>query len=279
MQKKLTFRESQLGAYEVLKFIDKLCRNQGLIYYLIFGSLIGAIRDKGIIPWDDDIDVMMPRPDYDKLITYCAEHQKDMYPFKLFENSLVPSYPHPIARMSDMRYKIDFDNEKDYGIGLFVDIYPLDGVGNDFQKARKLVRGASSLSSLCFLTSRKKFGVDNTLSAARMIAKFPAYVWANTIGNTHYLKKLDVRCKKNRYELSRYVACVSQPWREKKDENKNIYEKDWFEPIEVQFEGSMFMAPKGYDKILRMGYGDYMTPLPEDQRQTHHTYDTYRIEN
>ena len=101
--KKLTFREAQLGAFEVLRFIDKLCTEQQLTYFLMYGSLIGAIRDKGIIPWDDDIDVMMPRPDYDRLVRYCAGHEKEMAPFKLFENSLVPQYPHPIARMSDMR--------------------------------------------------------------------------------------------------------------------------------------------------------------------------------
>ena len=132
--KKINFREAQLGAYEILKFLDKFCRENNLKYFLMYGSLIGAVRDKGIIPWDDDIDIMMPRPDYDRLIQICAS--KDIAPFKLFEKSLVSKYPHPIARMSDQRYKIDFENEKDYGIGLFVDIYPLDGVGNDFAKAQ-----------------------------------------------------------------------------------------------------------------------------------------------
>lgn len=143
MKRKLTFREAQLGAYEVLKFIDKICKKHNLVYFLMYGSLIGAIRDKGIIPWDDDIDVMMPRPDYDKLIKYCGEHEKELYPFKLFENSLIPEYPHPIARMSDMRYKIEFNNEKDYGIGLFVDIYPLDGIGNNFKQARLHIKKPS----------------------------------------------------------------------------------------------------------------------------------------
>ena len=77
---------------------------------------------------DDDIDVMMPRLDYDKFISYCSEREEEIAPFKLFENSLISQYPHPIARMSYQRYRVDFDNEKDYGIGLFVDIYPLDGV-------------------------------------------------------------------------------------------------------------------------------------------------------
>ena len=278
MNEKLAFREAQLGAYEVLKFIDKICRKQGLTYFLMYGSLIGAIRDEGIIPWDDDIDVMMPRPDYDKLIAYCGKHEKEIFPFKLFENTLVPAYPHPIARMSDMRYKIDFDNEKDYGIGLFVDVYPLDGVGNDLKKASKLVRKSYHNCSLCFLTSRKKLGMDNTTSKVRLAVKVPAYIWANILGNKHYIDKANRFCNTHSYVGSKYVSGVAQPWREKSGENKNIYEKSWFEPIEVTFEDGVFTIPKDYDKILRMGYGDYMTPLPEDQRQTHHTYNAYRVE-
>lgn len=277
MKKKLTFREAQLGAYEVLKFIDKICKKHNFIYFLMYGSLIGAIRNKGIIPWDDDIDIMMPRPDYDKLIRYCREHEKELYPFKLFENSLIPEYPHPIARMSDMRYKIEFNNEKDYGIGLFVDIYPLDGIGNNFKQARLHIKKSRHNASLCFLTSRKRFGVDNTTSIIWLIAKIPAYIWANIMGNKHYINKTNKYCRTYSFENSKYVSGIAQPWREKAGENKNIYKKSWFKLMEVPFEDGIFTIPKGYDHILKMGYGDYMTPLPESQRKTHHSYNAYYI--
>lgn len=274
--KKISFRDAQLGAYEILKFLDAFCRKNNLTYFLMYGSLIGAVRDKGIIPWDDDIDIMMPRPDYDKLIQICST--ENILPFKLFENSIVSEYPHPISRMSDQRYKTNFANEKDYGIGLFVDIYPLDGVGNDLKRAHKLIKKAYRNASLCFLTSRKKFGRDNTKSKIRMAVKFPAYIWANLLGNHHYIKKSIKLCKEYSYEESKYVSGIAQPFRESNGENKNIYLKEWFEVIETEFEGRKFCIPKGYDKILKMGYGDYMVPLPENQRDTHHTYDTYLID-
>lgn len=274
--KKISFRDAQLGAYEILKFLDAFCRKNNLTYFLMYGSLIGAVRDKGIIPWDDDIDIMMPRPDYDKLIQICST--ENILPFKLFENSIVSEYPHPISRMSDQRYKTNFANEKDYGIGLFVDIYPLDGVGDDLKRAHKLIKKAYRNASLCFLTSRKKFGRDNTKSKIRMAVKFPAYIWANLLGNHHYIKKSIKLCKEYSYEESKYVSGIAQPFRECNGENKNIYLKEWFEVIETEFEGRKFYIPKGYDKILKMGYGDYMVPLPENQRDTHHTYDTYLID-
>lgn len=273
---KISFRDAQLGAYEILKFLDAFCRKNNLTYFLMYGSLIGAVRDKGIIPWDDDIDIMMPRPDYDKLIQICST--ENILPFKLFENSIVSEYPHPISRMSDQRYKTNFANEKDYGIGLFVDIYPLDGVGDDLKKAHKLIKKAYRNASLCFLTSRKKFGRDNTKSKIRMAVKFPAYIWANLLGNHHYIKKSIKLCKEYSYEESKYVSGIAQPFRECNGENKNIYLKEWFEVMETEFEGRKFYIPKGYDKILKMGYGDYMVPLPENQRDTHHTYDTYLID-
>lgn len=189
MEEKLSFREAQLGAYEILKFLDELCRKHKFRYFLMYGSLIGAVRNKGIIPWDDDVDIMMPRKDYDQLISYCREHGDDIKPFVLFENSLNINYPHPIARMSDSRYRLDFENEKDYGLGLFVDIYPLDGAGNNIKGAHKLVHKSYRNASLCFLTSRKKFGVDNTKSKMKMALKVPAYLWANAFGNAHYIKK------------------------------------------------------------------------------------------
>lgn len=277
MSEKLSFREAQLGAYGVLKFLDQLCTENHLQYFLMYGTLIGAVRSAGMIPWDDDIDILMPREDYDHLVKYCRSHASEIRPFVLFENTLIPEYPHPIARMSDCRYRLHFENEKDYGLGLFVDIYPLDGVGNDEKKAHQLVRRSCRNASLCFLTSRKRFGRDNTKSKLKMIMKYPAYLWANLLGNQHYIRKADRLCRTFSYQESRFVSCVAQPWHERKGENKNIYPKEWFVPIRAAFEDDEFVIPAGYDSILRMGYGDYMMPPEETERQTHHTYDAFSV--
>ena len=153
--KKLSFREVQEASYSVLQHIDTICSDHSWTYFLAYGSLIGAYRDGGIIPWDDDIDIMMPRPDFDKFKAYFIEHSSELMPLKIFDHSVNKNYPHVIPRISDTRYKLVFENEKDYGIGAFVDIYPLDGVGNDKKEAERFCRKMKRLASLCFLSGRK----------------------------------------------------------------------------------------------------------------------------
>ena len=276
--KKLTFREAQLGALEVLKQLAALCDEKGWSYFLAYGSMLGAVRHKGIIPWDDDIDIMMPRPDYEALREYFAQNKDRLLPLKLFEKTAVPDYPHMIARVSDQRYHLVFDNEQDYGIGLFVDIYPLDGVGDDYQQAIKLIKKTKRLASLCFLTGRKSFGVDNTYSTLKMLIKFPAYCWAKLWGNQHYISKLEKLSKTYDYSASKYIACVSWPEGCRGGQERDIFEKAVLEErMNVPFEDTTAKIPVAYDAYLTKIYGDYMQCPPEDKRTTNHTYDAYQL--
>lgn len=275
MRNKLTFREVQLGAYEVLKNITKICDENGWKYFLTYGSLIGALRHQGIIPWDDDIDIMMPRPDYEKLREYFINNSKELLPMKLFDPSVDKDYPHMISRISDMRYHLIFENEKDYGIGLFVDIYPLDGVGNDYDEANKLIDRTKIIASLCFLTGRKSFAVDNTSSNIKIFFKFPTFVWAKIMGNKHYISKLMRYSQKYNYEDSKYVACLVWPAGKKNGQYRDVFKKELFEIKKHRFEDSEFNIPVGYHEFLTTTYGDYMTPPDDKGRKTHHTYTSY----
>lgn len=269
--RKLTFREVQEASFTVLQRLAKICDEHSWTYFLTYGSLIGAYRNGGIIPWDDDIDIMMPRPDFEKLKAFFEENKEELKPLQIFDHSTNKNYPHVIPRISDVRYKLFFDNEKDYGIGVFVDIYPLDGVGNDREEAVRFCRKMKRLASLCFLTSRKRFGIDNTKSKLKMLIKIPAYAWAKLHGNDYYVKKINKLIRKYDYDSSKYVACSSWP----EGHDADVFEKDVFKPIPIRFEGGEFKSFTGYDTFLKTTYGDYMTPPPENDRKTNHTYDAY----
>ncbi len=276
--RELTMRQVQEGAYQVLKKITALCDQHGWKYILTYGTMLGAVRHQGVIPWDDDIDIMMPRPDYEKMKQYFLQNEEALAPLKWFDKSTVSSYPHMIARIGDQRYHLEFDNEKDYGIGLFVDVYPMDGVGSDYDAAIKQIHKNKRLSSLCFLTGRKKFSADNTHSKLKMIVKFPAYCWANLWGNQHYIDKLGASAQNCDYENSKYVACLTWPGGKYNGHETDVMEKSIFEDlIVVPFEDGFMKIPREYDSFLTSYYGDYMQPPPEDARTTNHTYRAYEL--
>lgn len=272
--KKIAFRESQLAACCVLDKIDTICRNQDIRYYVFYGSLIGAVRHKGIIPWDDDIDIMMPRPDYDRFMAYCLKHHNKIMPYKAVDYKSDADYPYAIMRMYDTRYVIRSENEDDYGMGVFVDIYPFDGMGNNKLSAVRMAKKSDFYSSMCFLSTRKKYSRDNTDSTARMFVKYPAFLLAKLFGKKFWLTRLEKAAGKYSYEKSRYVGTVM--WLSGAEDE--VYERSWLkECLEMPFENIMVTVPKEYDKILRHHYGEYMAPPDEKGRKPHHDYETFYV--
>ena len=173
--KALTAREVQLGELEVLKKLDEICSQLNLRYFLTYGTLLGAVRHQGFIPWDDDVDVMMPRPDYEKLIEYLQFNEKELSPFKLMHYRTNKEYIYPISRFVDTRYWIDYEGTTDYGLGLFVDIYPLDGCGNTAQHAEKVMKSNKLDIALMDIVGNDKYKVSVSGGFLRSTAKLVAY--------------------------------------------------------------------------------------------------------
>ena len=271
---KIGLRDVQKVALNVLVKIDEICRKLNLEYALAYGTLIGAVRHKGFIPWDDDVDIMMPRSDYETLIKYFQDHADELKPLELFNYKTNKKYPYMICRVSDSRYILDVYNEKDYGLGVFVDIYPLDGAGNSIQQYTKLKKRTSRYVSMCFLSTRNKIKRENTKSLLKFILKIPAFVISKIIGKEYFMNKLEKEANTYNYENSKYVGCIV--WASD-DGVKGIIEKSWFDKkIEMSFENNSFMVPSEYDKILSRIYGNYMELPNEKDRIAHHYYDAYK---
>ena len=269
----LTIRETQQAALEILHTVAQICEEKNFRYYLVYGTLIGAVRHNGFIPWDDDVDIMMPRPDYDKLIDYLREHIGEYPHLEVFNRETCPAYPYMITRISDDRYEIIMENEKPFGMGVFIDIYPYDGLGNDQKEAVRFGMKGDRLSSLCYQATRDHFAIETTTSFFRKCIKMPVYLFCRLCGKERFQDELENLARVKPYDESRFVGCVIWlSWGV-----KDMYLRKWFEGYTyMPFEGYRFRVPADYDKILRHTYGDYMQLPPEEDRVGHHYYKAYR---
>ena len=261
----LTAKETQQGSLVVLNKIKEICEKENLRYFLVYGTLIGAIRHKGFIPWDDDVDICMPRPDYEKFVQYFIDYQEELKPFELLHYRANKKYIYPIARVSDSRYAIDYENAKDYGLGLFVDIYPLDGFNpKDTKYNKKLLR----LNSVVYVAGLKH--MTKARNFLRNIPKFIIFIYTRFVSINRLLRKIDKKSQKYSYDDSELVKPLVIKTLKPIDKN------DINELIEVPYEQYKYLIPKGYDHMLRDTYGDYMELPPEEERVGHHFYKAYK---
>lgn len=269
----MTLEQIQKVSLEIVVKISQLCEQLGLRYYLAYGTLIGAIRHKGFIPWDDDLDIMMYREDYDTLKDYFLSHKEELAPLALFCPETNADYPYTLPRVSNCDYIIDTDNEKNCGLGIFVDIYPLDRVSSDPAVYTKQKRTASRYASLCFLSTRLRCEKGNTKSPLKRLIKYPAFLFAKLLGKKFLFRKLRALATAHSGEESPYIGVVE--WGA--DGVKDIYPETWFaDGITVPFENTQLSVPVNYDDVLRQMYGDYMQLPPEEDRIGHHFYRAYR---
>ena len=141
----------------ILKKIDAIAEEIGIRYFMAYGSLIGVVRHRGFIPWDDDLDMMMIREDYEKFLAYFEEHEQELVPYKIFNNRNNAGYPHMITRVCNVEYPIEVDNEIPCGMGVFVDIYPIDPMGNDEKEWERVMHYRQQLIAGSYYASRIRF--------------------------------------------------------------------------------------------------------------------------
>lgn len=264
----LSIQEIHKEVLTVLQTLITICDNQNIKYFLAYGSLIGAVRHKGFIPWDDDVDIIMLRNDYDKFLNYCEEHRHELAPYKLMNRENTKGYPYSISRFCDTRFQMVMDNKCDVNMGLFVDIYPFDGV--KLGKEKIIQRRKSLFTKLVSLKFEKKFEKSKRsffYTIPRLFlfcfAKIVSLDWIlnNLYRLKHYYSSND----------SPYVSCII--W----DLKLNLFNKEWFDhTVELPFENLLVKVPAEYDKVLQKSYGDYMQLPPEHERRASHGYSLYR---
>lgn len=266
MKKEIHIEEVKKIEAEILKYFTIYCKEHNLCCYLAFGTLIGAIRHQGFIPWDDDIDVVMPRPDYDKLLTLAkngiGEH------IKILTKENCSNYVYPFAKAIDDRtILIEKSVGKKHPIGIYIDIFPMDGIPDRPIKRKfwfakiKFIRKLTHFSYALHIKGRKWY-----TSVIRAIL----VPLCRSIGTKFFLDRLEHVIKKYPYEKSKFIASVA--WKKKMIA---IDKENFTKPINVTFENEQYEAPSNYHEFLTKDYGNYMKLPPKEERVSHHYYNAY----
>lgn len=267
-----TLKMVQSTELDILKDFMELCDRYQLNYFGIAGTGIGAIRHQGFIPWDDDIDVALPRKDYEKFLKLARKYLSDKYIVMNCETN--ENYPLMTTRL--MKRGTVFREEAlkdiDCPLGIFLDIYPFDNISDDPKEFRKQMRQAWFYSKLLILRSVPFPVLGFKGIKAKLVHAICACVHGAMVICHISKKKLYRKCKAvsmryNHIETSRIdFLCDTTPY-------MNIYRKsDVFPLKKMPFEGIMLNFPNNMHDNLTNMYGDYMQLPPVEKRKNHYPY-------
>lgn len=268
--RKIEQKDIQPLLLSIMCKIDKLCRENNLKYQLFAGTLIGAIRHKGFIPWDDDIDIVMPREDYEKIGDIINNSNLGIKYISYEKNN---EYMYAFAKVYDTSTRIEVKHYREIkDLGLYVDIFPIDEQGSDLRKAKALVKKMRWLNSFLYESDLIKY----TRTAKKWYmepVKFMTYPVAKFFGTKYWIEKMNALAKKYNGTNSIYHGINVDPC------YHVVLKKEYFDnSLEWDFEGHRFFIPCGYDEILRTNYGDYMQLPPVEKRHSDHNMEAYFIE-
>ena len=254
----------------VLDFFDKFCTENGLQYFASGGTAIGAVRHGGIIPWDDDIDVVMPRKDFDELVYLRSKLSETNYGLKVIGDD---GYLYAFGKFYDKNTTlVEVEQFPSCVVGVNIDIFPLDTVSDVFSN-----------------TENKRFIYERLYT--KYMYSFHAFTWHSVCAHIYHLKFkelwyiimynfLESRTKIN--SMRQKFIEFDRSWREDTGSyyynhaafyplKKELLKKEWFEDyIYVPFNNTKIRLMKGNNEYLTQLFGDYMTPPPENKRIMHH---------
>ena len=243
-------RHLQKVILDIVKYIDCLCQENNIEYYLEGGTCIGAIRHKGFIPWDDDLDLIMDSENYEKFISVCRD-KLDTKKYYLQEG--YHDWPMPFSKIKLLGTVFEepsmyYDNPDHRGI--FVDIFRLENVSNS--KIGQIWQYFCGKVLLSYCISQRRYDKPSVKKRLLMMASFP--LMAKPV--RAFFKR---QVERYRDKKTDYVGVFGSSY----GFHNSIYKRsDFCNPIRVPFEDTLLPIPSGYDAILTQIYGDYMTPPP-----------------
>ncbi len=268
--KELSLKEIQEASFNILKYAHDLCEKNKIKYWLIYGTLLGAVRHNGFIPWDDDIDIAMKRDDYERFLYLLSqETKKKNCPFYYDHFSVSKDYPYYILRICDSRYRVEFESTKHVS-GLFIDVYPFDDSGSDVGYWEKRLFHTELIKKCMLLSTYKNLFYGNSVS--HKMLNLPLAIYSKILGTSFFMKRIDKKSRAYNGTNSGYIGLTS--WAD----IPRIFPNEYFNDLtQIQFENSKFYIPARYNEILTQIYGDYMNLPKEKDRIPHHNYKAYKL--
>ena len=262
--RKIEINELRSIMLNLLQEVDRYCKENNIQYFLDSGTLLGAIRHQGFIPWDDDMDICMPRPDYERFLAEVKQKRIANYiDIYQAEDGLFP-----YIKIVDTRTElIEYPDTLRLKLGAYIDVFPKDGIPDDKKKAERLCRRAKFYSYWYWFN---RYSVKVWKEQGSVLKRIVAAMVSPFCEDKLFpLKKCVSLAKTYDYNSCHYMATIVAGGMH------NCVPKDCFSySIPVQFEGHDFPAPVGYDQYLRtlyshINHGDYMTLPPEHQKILH----------
>lgn len=241
---------------DLLLQFDKVCRKHGLKYFIAYGTLLGAVRHKGFIPWDDDMDVIMLREDYDKLFALAGEFSE---PYFLQTPYNSPGSFYSFIKLRNSNTAVMNKNFlfQGFNTGMAIDVFVLDKVNlEDYeQNYNRILELALENSTYMRLTNPYLQDTERVKN----------YAGGDPMKRCEEIQRIATL---HRNEDTGYLAFITVPFY---GSDRHLYREEYFSSsVELEFEGFKFPAPIGYDQVLTTTYGDYMTFPPVDKRGVWH---------
>ena len=260
-------REIQLLELGILRHLADVCRKHGIRFFLSNGTLLGAVKYGKFIPWDDDVDILMPRADYDRLMRL---PDIDTARYRLFAQERVPAWRLPFAKLCDMRTE-KRETSADFGLpaGLDIDIFPIDvwsGGARQAQRCGLWRRGVSAAVEEEFTSPRTGW---------KRLVLHTFWRVSRRLGSGFFCRRIAAEVRRGQnVKNPAYMGCVVWSLYGRRE---LLAAEVFRDETEVTFEGERYPAPAGYDRYLRSLYGDYRPdPPPEKQISHHHFRVRYR---
>ena len=256
--KQLTIKEYRERLLLVMSRIDALCRENGIVYSIVYGTLLGSVRHRGFIPWDDDMDIAMTRGEYDKLKAILAEHAElelNCIDIRDHEDTI-----YPCAKICDARTVVTESSFRPVkGYGAFVDVFLFDNLPDDERERKKFKLYARYQAKLIQHSAKRRPGKPNGPAHAFLL--YAAFAYSHCFSTRRLIQKLDAYCAKYNDRETKYFGV---PY------FISIYRKSDFDKlIDMPFEGLVLRGPENYENVLNDTYENYRELPPLEERETH----------